>query len=402
MDPSAARERPLRVLFSVGSLGAGGAERRLVELLQHIDRQRLSPALYLMERRGELLNEVPQDVPIDQWSRPGIKPSWPWRALGFLAPETARAWHLTAHLQKHPADIVVGWMLQSAYEAVSPTLQCDCPLVASSVVSPQADLMTAFGTNHTASRALAESTYRQADLILTNSVQLRNELIDFYQLLPEKVQAIPNLRDFQRIDQLANEEVQWPQSHPIQIVSAGRLHPQKGYLRLFDSMAILREKHRCQIGLTVLGEGPQRSELEQAIHSQNLTDCVHLLGYVANPYPYLRAADVFVLASNYEGLPNVLLEALALGTPVIATDCPTGPREILEDGRWGWLVPLGDTPAITEAITATLDDLPAACAQAREGAIAIRARHDIRTGVRRFEDVLIHTVRQYRQQRGQK
>jgi len=390
---------PVRVLFSLGSLGGGGAERRLVELLQHIDRSRIAPAIYLMEKRGELLGEVPSDVPISQWNTPGTKPTLPWRALGYFAPETARAWHLSAHLRRYPADVVVGWMLQSAYEALPATRCHQVPLVACTVLNPYADLATAFGSDLHESRSKAEKLYQQAATIIANSADTRRLVLNMYQLPGHRVQVLPNIRDFARIDRLATETITWPVPAQYQIVCAGRLHPQKGFLSIIAAIHQLREQGHAEIALTILGEGPLRDDLELEIAHTGMQDVVKLLGYVPNPYPYLRQADLFVLPSEYEGLPNVLIEALALGTPVIATDCPTGPREILEDGRWGKLIPLH--ASLSDAIADTLNDLPAAREQAAKAAPVIRERHDIHTGVRRFEDLLIETVRQDRQQRGQ-
>lgn len=396
-EPSAAVP-PLRVLFSLGSLGGGGAERRLVELLKYLDRSRIAPAVYLMEKRGELLNEVPADVPIYQWNIPGTKPSLPWRALGYFAPETARTWHLSAHLHRHPGDMVIGWMLQSAYEAIPATRQHQVPLVACTVLSPSADLVTAFGYDLHDGRGKAQELYRQAATIIANSADTRRMVLSMYQLPGHRVQVLPNMRDFAQIDRLAAEQAIWPVPARYQIVCAGRLHPQKGFLSIVAAIHRLREEGRTDIALTILGEGPLRDDLELEIAHTGVGDIVRLMGYVPNPYPYLRQADLFVLPSEYEGLPNVLIEALALGTPVIATDCPTGPREILEDGRWGKLIPLN--ASLSEAIADTLDDLPAARAQALQAAPVIRERHDIHVGVRRFEDLLIETARQYRQQRG--
>jgi len=106
--------------------------------------------------------------------------------------------------------------------------------------------------------------------------------------------------------------------------------------------------------LMILGEGELCTELEHLAARLGIAEDFALPGFVQNPYPYLKRAAVFVLSSRWEGLPTVLVEALALGTPVVSTDCPSGPREILADGKWGRLVPVGDAGKLAEAILETL------------------------------------------------
>jgi glycosyltransferase involved in cell wall biosynthesis len=102
--------------------------------------------------------------------------------------------------------------------------------------------------------------------------------------------------------------------------------------------------------LVIIGAGEEKANLEAMIKNFNLLEDIFLTGYIANPYPYMRKASAFVLPSKFEGLPGVLIEAMYCGIPIIATDCPSGPREILEDGRHGRLVPVGDVSSMSEAI----------------------------------------------------
>jgi glycosyltransferase involved in cell wall biosynthesis len=106
----------------------------------------------------------------------------------------------------------------------------------------------------------------------------------------------------------------------------------------------------------VLGEGESRTSLQSEIERLGLADRVCLIGYVSNPLPYMAAATVFVMSSRFEGLGNALIEAMACGTAVVSTDCPSGPAEILEGGRWGRLVPVGDSHALAKALEAALED----------------------------------------------
>lgn len=136
------------------------------------------------------------------------------------------------------------------------------------------------------------------------------------------------------------------------IVGMGRLSEQKNFELLLSAFADVRAARRAR--LVILGEGPLRDRLTESVRRHGLADDVDMPGFVANPYDYLAHADLFALSSDWEGLPTVLIEALALGTPVVATDCPTGPREILDHGAFGRLVPVGDRGALA---TAMLDAL---------------------------------------------
>ena len=139
---------------------------------------------------------------------------------------------------------------------------------------------------------------------------------------------------------------------PPVVVGIGRLERQKNFPLLLRAFGHVRTQ--LPIRLLILGEGRERSVLEALVHYLGLQQDVWMPGFVANPYPYLRRAAMFVLSSDFEGLPTALTEALALGVPAIATNCKTGPAEILQDGRYGLLVPVGDVEALGAAMLATL------------------------------------------------
>ena len=137
------------------------------------------------------------------------------------------------------------------------------------------------------------------------------------------------------------------------VLSVGRLSKPKNYPLLLHAFSRVRQLRECH--LLILGEGEDRSTLEALISELNLKSDVRLPGFVSNPYPYMRRSSVFVLSSRWEGLPGALIEALYCGVPVISTDCPSGPREILADGRYGKLIPVDDEDALVQAILDALD-----------------------------------------------
>jgi glycosyltransferase involved in cell wall biosynthesis len=172
----------------------------------------------------------------------------------------------------------------------------------------------------------------------------------------EQVCVVRNPVWTSELTQLAQEPVNhpWLQQHdtPV-IIGAGRLTRQKDFTTLIRAFAEIRARRPCR--LILLGEGDYRVRLEALASELNIRDAVSLPGFVPNPYAWIARARLFVLSSLWEGSPNVLTEALALGVPVVSTDCPSGPREILKGGEYGTLVPMGDAAALARAMATTLD-----------------------------------------------
>jgi glycosyltransferase involved in cell wall biosynthesis len=140
-------------------------------------------------------------------------------------------------------------------------------------------------------------------------------------------------------------------SRPV-VLGVGRLTPQKNFRLLVEAFAGMSSEHRAR--LVILGEGPERSALEARVRQLGIQDDVSFPGFVKNPYACMARAAVFVLSSDFEGLPTALIESLAVGTPVVSTDCESGPREILRSGTLGELVPVGSAPDLARAISRAL------------------------------------------------
>lgn len=183
---------------------------------------------------------------------------------------------------------------------------------------------------------------------------------------PSKYQCIYNVvfdaDTTQRMREPVDDHWLNDKSDPL-IIAAGRLAPEKGFQDLILAMKVLSQ--RVNARLAILGEGPLRAELDALIQRERLADSVRLLGFQENPLKYFSRARVFVLSSYVEGLPNVLVEAMACGCTPVATDCPTGPREVLRDGRYGHLIPMRDPVSMAEAIEKALQN-PISPEQLRE------------------------------------
>jgi len=150
-----------------------------------------------------------------------------------------------------------------------------------------------------------------------------------------------------------HELAQWMSTGDKTLIAVGALKAAKDYPTMLRAVALMRQTR--DVRLLILGEGRLRTELETQVRALGLEGSVLMPGFRSDPYPYLKLADQFVLSSAWEGLPGVLVEALVAGTPIVSTDCPSGPAEILENGKYGRLVPVGDHVALAAALTEGLE-----------------------------------------------
>ena len=220
-------------------------------------------------------------------------------------------------------------------------------LVLREVASPlQARTSDPYVQNRLAYR-LAPWLYPRADLVVALTGPVRQDLVAHFGVPEERAIALgTNAVLTQSREQVLASTARTVE--PGLLVAVGRLSEEKGFATLLDAVALLRK--RRPVRLVIVGEGPDRVNLEERIKSLQLDDAVELAGFHSNPGAFLERAQLFVSSSRYEGLGNVIIEALACGVPVVSTDAPYGPREILQDGRWGDLVPVGDARALADAI----------------------------------------------------
>lgn len=191
-----------------------------------------------------------------------------------------------------------------------------------------------------------------ADYIVTVSKALENELVK-ENYPAEKIRTIYNGIDIDELKKLSEEKVEPDYKNMFtndffKIISVGRLSVQKDYFSLLRAVKIVNKEFPCK--LFILGEGELRKDLLNEIIKLDIENSVYLAGWVKNPYKFLINSDLFVLSSLWEGFPNVILEALSCGLPVISTDCPTGPNEIIKSGYNGFLVPVQNHMILSEKI----------------------------------------------------
>jgi glycosyltransferase involved in cell wall biosynthesis len=322
------------------SVHGGGAERAMLVFGGELAKLGLKVDLVLAKFQGPHADRIPQGVRVVDLNSSRMLKAVPHLAAYLRSAKPNALFSTITH-----ANIAAVWAARRAgYKA---------PVIVRQSNAPRAETKSSFGRY--IARRLIPFAYRRAAGIIAVSEGVRDELLELNRALDPLIKVIPTPVLSVEVRSLSMEETDcdWLKTADVPVVlSAGRLEPHKGMLDLIRAFKILRDKRRAR--LVILGQGSQRNRLEREIESLGLTSDVALVGFKANPFAYMSRAALFVLASHYEGLPNVLIQALAFGTPVVATDCRSGPREILEGGRLGKLVSVGDIVKLAEAIDHSL------------------------------------------------
>jgi glycosyltransferase involved in cell wall biosynthesis len=331
-------EPPVELLLLSITLNQGGAERFASTLLVHLDRTRIKPSLCLL--RKDVGYPLPDDVPygVLEYHRPTQLFRAVRRLRGLierLQPEVV--------LSNGAATGIVAGMALRRYRA-GPAW------IARIDNNPK--------YHDTGLRKfILKRVYRRADGFVVNSRGVLGDLAACYPFARKKAQVIWNPTDFARIDALAAQ----PPAHSAEpgvpvVIAVGRLFPQKRLDLLVDAFAQVLRGLRAE--LWICGDGPERHRIERKVAHLTLGSSVRILGHCPNPYALMRQAAIYVLSSDYEGLPNALIEAQGLGRPAVSTCCPHGPKEIIDDGKTGLLTPVGDARALAEAMSKLLSNQP--------------------------------------------
>jgi len=340
-EPGEDGGRPLHVLFFTSSLGGGGAEKHLVRVANHLDRGRFRVSVAVARGGGSYEPELAPDAAFHPF--PGGRMS---RAV---AP-------LRALVRRARPDVVCSLMDHANCAALAATaaMRGAPPVVACVQVSPAMELRRNLTWGKRALLAGVRGLYPRAGGVVAISEGVRRELLDIVPGVEGRTRVIYNAGVDEEVRALGAEPFDPPPGEGPVVVACGRLTEQKGFADLLDAFAALRRALPAR--LWIVGEGELRGELEARARRLGIADHVWFAGFQRNPYRVMAAADVFALSSLWEGFGNVIVEAMAVGLPVVATDCPHGPAEIIRDGETGVLVPPADPAAMAAALERVLRD----------------------------------------------
>jgi glycosyltransferase involved in cell wall biosynthesis len=343
-----------RVATLLGNLEGGGAERITLNLLKGMSPDAYELELLLVDATGAFVDQVPPHVTLTDLKAGGIS-----KAVVPLA----------RHLRRTRPDILMSHSSHINVGAVAAKLLSGVPLRTVVVEHNNRSVSGQFKQRKSDStRAyrkllpqLIERLYRYADAVVGVSHGVSRYIAGRYHVPAHKLHTIYNPIVDEELLAKAEAEPFHPwlreKSKPV-LLAVGRLTVQKDFETLLRAFAEVRQQTECR--LLILGEGEKRGELEALAQALGVADDVAMPGFTDNPYACMSRADALVLSSRWEGLPTVLVEAMACGCPVVATDCPSGPDEILEGGKWGPLVAVGDPEALAAAILKTLESPPSA------------------------------------------
>lgn len=369
----------------LGSLGAGGAERQVLRILKHLDRARFAPLLYVVNREGELLDQVPADVPVFAYwdNRRYPRLNFPGRILLSQARDLGRV------IDREKIDLVYDRASQMTLTASLAMKGKAIPRMSVAVGEPSRDFELLHARFSFAKRYLLRHAYRSANQVVGVSEGVRLGLIQFFKLPPSQVVTCPNLFDIEQIDVASNEPFNKYDAERFEIVSVGRLSPEKGHIHLLQAMdRLVNSEDISQVRLWLVGNGSSDQRLRDFVDEHALKDHVRFAGYQANPLPFVKHAQLFCLPSLYEGMPNALIEAMVCGVPVVSTDCPSGPREILgDDDSLGRLVPGADADALAASIREIIADYPTFLAKTTAARQHVSDNYSLTRGLKRLESL---------------
>jgi len=338
--------RRRKVCFVLPSLNGGGAERAAVQILNGLDPNQWDRSMFLFAREGPYLAEVDPSIVItsadtaSRWER--------WRALrSFVARE--RPDLVMAYLSFFSALSAV----RAAHTRATVVFNLQTPM---SAFLTDADYHWRRRWRKVVFAAIMRVCFAAADLIIATSHGVARDLTSAFGIDPEQIRVLANPVDLDRVRAAMAEPIDIavlpPGDAPL-IVAAGRLAEAKNYPLMIEAFATLRQQMPAR--LCILGQGELDVEVRQLIAASGLSGSVSLAGFQANPWKYIAKADVFLLTSRYEGFGNVLIEAMALAVPVVAT-ASAGTRDIVDHGVDGLLVDSHTPEAVAAALRRVLEN----------------------------------------------
>jgi len=331
------------VAFYLPSLSGGGAEKMILHMAGELHARGLAVDVVLARSDGAYAGRVPAGVNVVNLNARGTM---------------SRLMSLKRYLQVSSPEALVTALDVINIGAIAKRLS-GVPTrivltIRNHLSSEMADLPR---HTRTAKRLIIRATYGLADAVVGISEGVADDVARLGGLDRSSVGVLYNPVVVPSMLEEARAEPPHPwlcdDGAPV-ILGVGRLVPQKDFATLIHAFHRVHQSRPSR--LLILGEGPLRGDLLRLVESLGLSDSVRMPGFLANPYACMSAADVFVLSSRFEGFGNVLVEAMACGTTVVSTDCPSGPAEILAGGRFGKLVPVGDAEGMAGAIVQSLDE----------------------------------------------
>ena len=325
------------LLFVIPSLVEGGAERVITNVITYLDKEKYDIYLALFEKKGPYLHQIPDYVKVYDFKK---KSRYSFlklilrlnRLFRKLRPNTVVSFLAYTNVVVHLAKFMAGYRFN---------------LVTS--VQTNLSLETSNARLSRIRYFLYKFLFNYANFIVVPSAGVKKDLEEKFNIIERKIKIIYTPIDLKKIMKLKEEEVKDLRIKENSfLLTLGRLTKAKGHPYLLRAYSRINEEIHEKF--VILGRGQEEERLKSLVNELGIREHVIFLGFQKNPYKFLNKASIFVLSSLWEGFPNVLLEAMVCGVPVISTDCPSGPSEIITNGKNGILVPPADEEALAEAM----------------------------------------------------
>lgn len=361
-----------KIQFYLSNLKGGGAQRTVVNILRYINKEKFEPELILLDYDEEhaYSNLIPEDINIYNLNTRGrysilkisklIKERKPDICFATL-PQVCKA-------------VMIGHKLSGS----------NSKTIFRETTYRNKDQMSFF------SFRILKTAYNYCSHNISLTKGVKEQMIKNYDLLIEKVTTIYNPIDIENIKKKITEH-KFREKDNFTIIACGRLAKVKNFSLLIKASKILKNRDYNDIKINIMGKGRLENELKNLINELNVSDMVSLLGFKRNPFQYMSESDLFILSSLWEGFGHVIVESMASGTPVLSTDCPYGPKEILVDNEYGWLVPNDDAEAIAEKIIDIYNN-PADLEAKKDKAIERAKDFDASNIVKQYEKLFLEVL----------
>lgn len=337
-----------KILFFIPSLAGGGAERTIVNIINHLDYSKFDPVLVMCQ-------EITFDYQKNEY-------------IDFLN-KKCKIIYLNCKLNKLSIFKLI-LELKKCINREKPDLIFSTRLkvniiamISKILAKGNVPIVLRESTNRSEEgiskilKLITKYFYNKANYVIALSNGVKTDLVQNFRIKRDKIKVIYNPVDLHHIKNQSKESIEenflFKGDSKI-IISVGRLFEQKDFKTLIKAFKIVDFKIDAK--LVILGKGPLEKELKQLAKDLGIENKVYFLGFKKNPYKYIKRANLFVLSSKFEGFGHVIVESMAVGTPVISTDCKSGPGEILENGKYGKLVNVGDSKGLANEIISLLND----------------------------------------------
>ncbi len=385
----------IRVLLCSSSMDGGGSEKQLLYLLKGLDRERFEPMLYLLYESGVLLDEVPSDVKrFAFWSENSF-PKWNWP--GRI--HALQVKHLAELIQREKIDVVYDRLFHMTLITGPATRRTQTPRVSTIVSPPQFDLERSEKRWVALKRRSLQKAYANASVLLSVGAGTADNAAQYYNIPRQDFQVMLSPIDIERIDSESQKTWTGPILRPDrkQIISIGRLSDEKGHRYLIQAFAKYVAASKTDVvpdaDLHLVGDGVLRKELQSLTASLGIEQNVFFHGQLHSPFSLLKQCDLLCLPSIYEGMPNVLLEAMACKVPVLATNTDQGAGELLRRYSLGTLVPRANAEELANALVDRFQR-PAIWLQRLELARSyVETNHSLKVWIDNISQLLLRIVK---------